>query len=434
MDGNDPSDQQRPYDDLRRSSSSTSPPPTTTSDNSKALGVQPTSATATKGSPLSTSTHRKKPTTSYDNDTEDSSAAAAAGEEAMTISTILTGYGVSRSHVGFVLDASYVFLVFAFQLVCMCYRPRPVEPIRARQQTGGPPPGTCCGRGAEVRNLGGVGSVLEAENRTFKATCTALLFFFNLLHWAAFVALRSILFLLAAGATTTTTSSYSASMMPRVDQAFMATFTAGRFLAIVAASGCMSPAASIFWSLAVLFAGSTGLVVAQEVLRSLPSAGMLAAWVSAMLQAVGLSALLPHSIVWGEMHMSMSSQVVAFICGGLALGELLASRPFLTAGLAGSSPGGSVAVGVGKEVEWLSVLVLGAVILSSVVFLCAYLMARRHGSRCGRPQASGYELASQDDFHRELLDDDEDLDDFESSGPAPLTSLRLTGRYEAEAT
>ena len=40
----------------------------------------------------------------------------------VTIGKVLNTYGVSESHVGFILDASYTFLLAIVLLVCMCYR------------------------------------------------------------------------------------------------------------------------------------------------------------------------------------------------------------------------------------------------------------------------------------------------------------------------
>lgn len=37
---------------------------------------------------------------------------------------------------------------------------------------------------------------------------------------------------------------------------------------------------------------------------------------------MGLSTLLPTSLVWGEVYILMTPQVVAVICSGMALGEL----------------------------------------------------------------------------------------------------------------
>ena len=54
------------------------------------------------------------------------------------------------------------------------------------------------------------------------------------------------------------------------------------------------------------------------------------------MQAVGLSSLLPSSLVWGESHMLMSGQVMALVCWGLSLAELVA-RPDLFAILMSSS-------------------------------------------------------------------------------------------------
>ena len=49
---------------------------------------------------------------------------------------------------------------------------------------------------------------------------------------------------------------------------------------------------------------------------------------------------------------------------------------------------------------WLGLAMVGATTLATGLFTCVFLLARRHGSRFSRPQASGYELASQDDLNQ----------------------------------
>ena len=83
---------------------------------------------------------------------------------------------------------------------------------------------------------------------------------------------------------------------------------------------------------------------------------------------IGLSSLLPSSIVWGESYMIMSSQTVALICWGLSLAELVA-RPDLFAILLSSESttglfqgGSSEAFGY-KESRLLAICVLVAATL-----------------------------------------------------------------------
>ena len=83
---------------------------------------------------------------------------------------------------------------------------------------------------------------------------------------------------------------------------------------------------------------------------------------------IGLSSLLPSSIIWGDSYMVMSSQMIALICWGLSLAELVA-RPDLFAILL-SSPtssglfqgGSSEAFGY-KESRLLAVCVLVAAVM-----------------------------------------------------------------------
>lgn len=118
-----------------------------------------------------------------------------------------------------------------------------------------------------------------------------------------------------------------------------------------------------------------------------------------------MSSLLPTSLVWGEAYVFMSSQVVSLILCGLALGELAIPQLFTRLTV--------------EAQTWLGFAMLGTTTLSLGLFVCVFLMAKRHGSRFSRPQCSGYELANQDDINSQLLEDDND--DFEVSEP----TLRL---------
>ena len=84
----------------------------------------------------------------------------------------------------------------------------------------------------------------------------------------------------------------------------------------------------------------------------------------------------------------MSSHVVAIVCWGLALGELMV-------------PYSMKLLSVDMQ-AWLGLAMVGATVLSAGLFTCVFLLARRHGSRFSRPQASGYELACQDDLNQVL--------------------------------
>ena len=101
---------------------------------------------------------------------------------------------------------------------------------------------------------------------------------------------------------------------------------------------------------------------------------------------VGLATLLPTTLVWGEAYVLMSSHVVAIVCWGLALAELMVPYSMKLLSLDMQS--------------WLGLAMVGATTLSAGLFTCVFLLARRHGSRFSRPQASGYELACQDDLNQ----------------------------------
>ena len=105
-----------------------------------------------------------------------------------------------------------------------------------------------------------------------------------------------------------------------------------------------------------------------------------------MFLQVGLATLLPTTLVWGEAYVLMSSHVVAIVCWGLALAELMVPYSMKLLSLDMQS--------------WLGLAMVGATTLSAGLFTCVFLLARRHGSRFSRPQASGYELACQDDLNQ----------------------------------
>ncbi len=96
---------------------------------------------------------------------------------------------------------------------------------------------------------------------------------------------------------------------------FVGVFTATRFLLTFTSAGLISPAVTLFLGLVVTFAGSLTLVFAQEISAA-------AVWAGVIMQSVGLSSLLPTSLVWGEAYVLMTPQVVAVVCSGMALGEL----------------------------------------------------------------------------------------------------------------
>jgi len=308
----------------------------------------------------------KKPTSSID-DAKDN-----LGSNNVTIKSFLVNHGVSKSNIGFILDATYTWIISLILLICMCYRPQRGEP-RSRQEAD------------EV-----FGNRASEESRIFKATFTVLLFFFNLMHWGMFISFSQTLPQFKILASTAT----------YLERVFVGVFTATRFLAILTA-GLLHPAVGIFISLFIIFVGSLVLVFTQQISTA-------AVWAGVILQAVGLATLLPTTLVWGEAYVLMSSHVVAIVCWGLALAELMVPYSMKLLSLDMQS--------------WLGLAMVGATTLSAGLFTCVFLLARRHGSRFTRPQASGYELACQDDLNQELLEDD---DDFEVAEP----SLELSGTH-----
>ena len=103
----------------------------------------------------------------------------------------------------------------------------------------------------------------------------------------------------------------------------------------------------------------------------------------------------------------MSPHLVSLICSGLALGEL--SIPMLFSKISDD------------DIQaWVGMATLGSTTLSIGLFVCVFLVARKHGSKSSRPQTAGYELANQEEVNQGLLLDEEDeeddiMDDFEVS-------------------
>merc|ERR1711977_19637 len=71
-------------------------------------------------------------------------------------------------------------------------------------------------------------------------------------------------------------------------------------------------------------------------------------------------------------YVLMSSHVVAIVCWGLALAELMVPYSMKLLSLDMQS--------------WLGLAMVGATTLSAGLFTCVFLLARRHGSRFIRPQ------------------------------------------------
>lgn len=300
--------------------------------------------------------------------------------EKIAIFQVLKDYGVSKSHWGFILDASYNIILALILLICMCYKPR--EP-RSRNSD--------LGFGNQFVGHG-------EENGVFKASLTVLLFFLVLLQWY-------ITTLVDQGLDQIQTI-YLKSTTVSLTQAFISIFTLTRFLAIFT-STFVSPGPLLTFSLVITLLGSVAFTVSQHIMLTMSgSAGTAIAWTSIVLLGLGLAPVFPLVLAWSEAYMFMSCEVVAMISWALSLGELL-GKPDLVM-LAGGDD-------LHDEVVYLEFGLLGASTISLMIFFLVYVLARRHGTRSSRPQTSGYELASQDDIGQELLEDD---DDFEVSNPA----------------
>merc|ERR1712150_125609 len=298
------------------------------------------------------------------------------------------------------------------------------------------------------------------ENRIFKATMTVLLFFSNLLHWSCFVSLSQGLPHIDALRVESEIEANSVAgkinsiipMKHNLHQAFLGIFTASRLFWILSSmcfrKSVFRPDVVIFSSLfftlvgSSLFVSSQGLIDFSKMLsiatktslgplnfeenteNQVPttlSDGQASLWIGIVMQAIGLSSLLPSSIVWGESYMVMSSQTVALICWGLSLAELVA-RPDLFAILLSSDSTSGLFQGASseefgyKESRLLAICVLVAATMCTGLFLCIFFIARRQGDRFkdSHPQASGYELANQDEMspasgHHNNEDDEDTL-------------------------
>jgi len=342
----------------------------TTSTTSTTITTTPTTTSKpTTTLTTTTTTMNPKEKKSDDNSTDPN----------LTLEKVLHDYGVSKPNVGFILDAIYTILLSLILTMCLCYHPR--EP-RSRQDESG-------------SESGGEG------NRIFKCTILVLMFLFTLLHWGMFVSLQRVLPKLDVLAG-------SAAYLKRV---FMGVFCLTRFLLIfVSAPSIHSPAVTLFLGLLVTFSGSLVLVIAQEVSAA-------AVWTGVVTQSVGLSSLLPTSLAWGEAYVPMTPWAVAFVCSATAMADL--GVPALMERLTLEAQ------------AWAGFAALGATTLGLGVFVCVFLLAKRHGSRSSRPRASGYELASQEELNQELLDEEEE--DFEMRQASEPPALKLRPIEEEDA-
>ena len=79
---------------------------------------------------------------------------------------------------------------------------------------------------------------------------------------------------------------------------------------------------------------------------------------------MGLSTLLPTSLQWGEIYIVMNPQVVAGICWGLSLSELMIPN--------------LLNLFNDQAMAWLGFTMLGTTFLCLGLFLCGFLIARKH--------------------------------------------------------
>ena len=164
---------------------------TTTKPSTKRIPTTTKEITTTEIEPATTQPKRRKPTSS----TDDAKDGNESNKNNVTIKSckfiligtisvenhatssfpVLVNHGVSKSNIGFILDATYTWIISLILLICMCYRPQRGEP-RSRQ---------------EADEL--FGTRATEESRIFKATFTVLLFFFNLLHWGMFISFSQVI-------------------------------------------------------------------------------------------------------------------------------------------------------------------------------------------------------------------------------------------------
>ena len=85
------------------STTTSTPPQATSTSKSTTTTTQMTTTTSEKRK----SSHRKKPLSSFDNDTETD----------VTLQTVFHNYGVAQENIGFILDASYCLMVTGLLLV-----------------------------------------------------------------------------------------------------------------------------------------------------------------------------------------------------------------------------------------------------------------------------------------------------------------------------
>ena len=374
----------------------------TTTTSTTTTTTTTTSTTTTTTITTTTTSRKKKPSFATDNSTDLNNAGKIRRNEEkdLTLGKALQNFGVQQTKIGFVLDSVYHFFLALILFFCLCYNPR--EP-----------------RGVHSSSLEDLSSY-ERGSRLFKISITFLLFLFNLIHWGIMVSLGRVLPSFAP----------IVNLEPaRLQQAFFGAFTLTRFTSMFALSGLFSPALLIFLSLLLTFAGAIVIVV---VFSGTQNAALV--WTGILLQAVGLSPLFPASLVWAEPYVPMTAPVVSTICAGTAIGEVLFPLIFTQIGPF-KGVGASIGVQWTRQSSGVEFAALGSITLAILIFVCAYLVARKRGVRNTDKARStvGYQLAAtQDDSTNRglLLDDDDEEDDDEDEGfeveTAESMRLRLT--------
>ena len=249
----DPEKVQKEETETKTTDKLTTTTTTTISTTSTSTTTTQTTSTTTMYHEIhtSTKTHHKKPTSSFDNDTE-------VEQNSVTIGKVLNNYGVAKNHVGFILDATYMFALSVVLLLCMCYRPR--EP-RTRHHEH------------QVSSSG-----TAEEPATFKMLMTILLFLVNIM--------QEMMFLSLSNGLPAIQESLSHSPMS-MQQVFFSVFTLTRFLAIFT-SGVLSPAITLTLSLVVCLFGSVSFVIAKEVMPGSSAAGTAILWIGVVELAVSI--------------------------------------------------------------------------------------------------------------------------------------------------
>ncbi len=78
-------------------------------------------------------------------------------------------------------------------------------------------------------------------------------------------------------------------------------------------------------------------------------------------------------IAWGDSYVPMTGHAIAIVCSGLALGELAVPQMFATMS---SNPQVEA-----SESARIGFAMTGAATIAGLLFLSAFMLAKKHGSR-----------------------------------------------------